>query len=50
MAIETADKSNLVWLMILHGIFLISGLVLAAMDWLGEKGSENKMMGEGGHH
>jgi uncharacterized protein (TIGR00645 family) len=49
MAIETADKTNLVWLMILHGTFLTSGLVLAAMDWLGEKGSENKVMGEGGH-
>ena len=46
MSIETADKTNLVWLMILHGVFLVSGLVLALMDWLGEKGSENKLMGE----
>jgi hypothetical protein len=26
----------------LHGIFLVSGIVLATMDFLGERGSENK--------
>ena len=46
MSIETADKTDLVWLMILHGVFLVSGLVLALMDWLGEKGSENKLLDE----
>jgi uncharacterized protein (TIGR00645 family) len=50
MSIETADKSNLVWLMILHGVFLLSGIVLAAMDWLGERGSENKPMNEPTRH
>ncbi len=44
MSIETVDKANLVWLMELHGIFLISGIVLAAMDFLGERGSENRAM------
>jgi uncharacterized protein (TIGR00645 family) len=50
MSIETADKGNLVWLMILHGVFLASGIVLALMDWLGEKGSENKLMDEPARH
>jgi uncharacterized protein (TIGR00645 family) len=50
MSIETADKHDLVWLMILHGVFLISGIVLALMDWLGEKGSENKLMDEPARH
>jgi len=50
MAIETADKNNLVWLMMLHGMFLVSGIVLAAMDWLGERGSENKTMHEPAGH
>ena len=41
MSIETVDKGNLDWLMMLHGMFLVSGLVLATMDWLGEHGAEN---------
>ena len=50
MSIESADKNNLVWLMMLHGVFLVSGIVLALMDWLGEKGSENKLMDEPDRH
>jgi uncharacterized protein (TIGR00645 family) len=50
MSIETADKTQLVWLMMLHGVFLVSGIVLAAMDWLGERGSENKLMDEPARH
>lgn len=50
MSIESADKHNLVWLMMLHGVFLVSGVVLALMDWLGEKGSENKLMDEPARH
>jgi len=42
MSIETVDKANLVWLMELHGLFLVSGIVLVFMDWLGEKGAQNK--------
>ena len=42
MSIETVDKANLVWLMELHGIFLVSGIVLALMDFLGERGSAHK--------
>jgi uncharacterized protein (TIGR00645 family) len=46
MSIEVVDKANLVWLMELHGIFLVSGIVLATMDFLGERGSENKAIHE----
>ena len=35
------DTTGLVWMCILHGMFLISGLILAIMDWLGEHGAEN---------
>jgi uncharacterized protein (TIGR00645 family) len=42
MSIDTVDKTNLVWQMELHGVFLVSGLLLALMDWLGERGAENK--------
>jgi uncharacterized protein (TIGR00645 family) len=42
MSIETVDKGNLTWMLILHGAFLTSGLVLALMDWLGERGAENE--------
>src|ERR1700743_3607407 len=35
------DTEGLVWMCILHGMFLVSGLILAIMDWLGEHGAEN---------
>jgi hypothetical protein len=44
------DKGNLEWLMMLHGIFLISGIILAAMDFLGEQGAENEEIEEVEHH
>ena len=37
----TVDTTGLVWMVSLHGVFLVSGLVLAIMDWLGEHGAEN---------
>ena len=42
MSIEAIDKSQLEWQIVLHGMFLASGLLLAAMDWLGERGAENR--------
>jgi len=50
MSIEVVDKANLVWLMELHGVFLVSGVVLVFMDYLGEKGSQNKMIDEAERH
>jgi uncharacterized protein (TIGR00645 family) len=49
MSIETVDKANLTWMLILHGAFLTSGLVLALMDWLGERGAENEDIEGEGH-
>jgi len=49
MSIEVVDKGNLEWLMMLHGIFLISGIILAAMDFLGEQGAENEEIEEVEH-
>ena len=42
MSIETVNKANLMWLLIIHMVFLVSGVMLAIMDWLGERGAENK--------
>jgi uncharacterized protein (TIGR00645 family) len=39
---EKPDTTGLVWMCILHGMFLVSGLILAIMDWLGEHGAENE--------
>jgi len=50
MSIETVDKGNLQWLMMLHGVFLVSGIILAAMDFLGEAGAENEEIEEVEHH
>jgi uncharacterized protein (TIGR00645 family) len=44
MAIETVNKTDLLWLIVIHGVFLISGVMLAIMDWLGERGAENKIV------
>lgn len=37
MAIETYDKENMKWLVIVHMTFVISGLLLAATDWVSER-------------
>ncbi len=42
MSIGAANKDDLRWMIILHFVFLASGVLLALMDWLGERGAENK--------
>jgi len=37
MAINEIDKDNLLWLLILHGTFVMSGVFLALMDYITEK-------------
>ena len=49
MSIEVVDKGNLEWLMMLHGVFLVSGIILAAMDFLGKAGAENEEIEEVEH-
>ena len=49
MSIEGYNRDDLMWMMMLHGIFLVSGVVLATMDYLGEKGAENQEIEEGEH-
>ncbi|HEY2032257.1 MAG TPA: TIGR00645 family protein [Rhizomicrobium sp.] len=39
MAISTVNKGDLQWLLVIHVVFLISGVMLAFMDWLGERGA-----------
>src|ERR1700749_1489694 len=43
MSIDTTNKEELTWQIMIHGAFLISGVMLAIMDWLGERGAENKL-------
>ena len=50
MAIETVNKQDLMWLIVIHLVFLVSGVLLAVMDWLGERGAENKELPEAHHH
>jgi uncharacterized protein (TIGR00645 family) len=40
------DTIRLGWLVGLHLVFVISGVLLALMDWLGEHGAENKEIAE----
>ncbi len=42
MSIGTTDKSELQWQLIIHGVFIMTGLFLAIMDWLGDHAAENK--------
>jgi len=37
MAIDSINKENLMWLLILHGTFVASGVLLAVMDYVTEK-------------
>lgn len=39
MAIGTVNKGDLQWLIAIHITFLVSGVLLAFMDWLGERGA-----------
>jgi uncharacterized protein (TIGR00645 family) len=38
MSIDTVSKTDLAWMIGIHITFVISGVLLAVMDWLGEKG------------
>jgi uncharacterized protein (TIGR00645 family) len=48
MEIETIDKANLQWLVIIHLVFVGSGVLLALMDKIGEHGVGE--YGGGGKH
>jgi uncharacterized membrane protein YqhA len=37
MNIGSADKDDLFWLIVVHMTFVVSGLLLALMDWIVEK-------------
>ena len=37
MSIDSMNKDNLMWLLILHGTFVVSGILLALMDYITEK-------------
>jgi uncharacterized protein (TIGR00645 family) len=42
MSLGTTDKGELQWQLIIHGVFITTGLLLALMDWLGDHAAENK--------
>lgn len=37
MAVAEMDKDNLYWMLIIHATFVLSGVLLAGMDWMVEK-------------
>jgi uncharacterized protein (TIGR00645 family) len=42
MSVKTTDKTELQWQLVIHGVFIVTGLLLAVMDWLGDHAAENK--------
>jgi len=42
MAVETADKEDLKWLVIIHLTFVVSGVLLALMDYITERASTHR--------
>lgn len=42
MSIATVDRGELQWQLMIHGVFIVTGLMLAVMDWLGDHAAENK--------
>jgi uncharacterized protein (TIGR00645 family) len=46
MDIDIVNKADLIWLISIHMVFLVSGVLLAVMDWLGERGAENKNLAD----
>jgi uncharacterized protein (TIGR00645 family) len=43
MSIDTVSKTDLAWLIGIHLTFVVSGVLLAVMDWLGESGLEKEI-------
>ena len=41
MEVETIDDRTLRWKVVLHVVFVVSGVLLALMDWISEKADEH---------
>ena len=41
MEVETIDERSLRWKVVIHLVFVISGVLLALMDWISEKAEEH---------
>ncbi len=41
MEVETVDERSLRWKVIIHLVFVVSGVLLALMDWISEKAEEH---------
>ena len=42
MEIEQINKTDLMWLVIVHLTFVVSGVLLALMDWVSERTKQNE--------
>jgi uncharacterized protein (TIGR00645 family) len=40
MNVQSANKDDLFWLVVIHMVFVVSGLLLALMDWISEKAKQ----------
>ena len=49
---HVASKEDLLWMVIIHVVFVISGVLLAVMDWITERGEvpETRREHEHEHH
>jgi uncharacterized protein (TIGR00645 family) len=42
MEVETVDERSLRWKVIIHLVFVVSGVLLALMDWISQKAEEHR--------
>jgi uncharacterized protein (TIGR00645 family) len=42
MGVHAMDKADLMWMVIIHGTFVVSGVMLALMDWIVEGNHKSK--------
>lgn len=50
MSVKNYAKDDLMWMVIIHVIFVISGVLLATMDWITERGEVPEIRREHDHH
>jgi uncharacterized protein (TIGR00645 family) len=49
MSIKDYSKEDLLWMVIIHVTFVVSGVLLAVMDWITERGEVPETRREHGH-
>jgi uncharacterized protein (TIGR00645 family) len=50
MSVKDYSKEDLLWMVIIHVVFVVSGVLLAVMDWVTERGEVPEVRREHEHH